>query len=313
MSQFCNIVAQSFPGKPTYSTEEIPDLSGKVMIVTGGNTGIGKETIKALLTHNAKVYMAARSKSKAEAAIQDLKDQTGKESLFLELDLSNLASVRKSAEEYLSKEKELNVLFNNAGLMFPPLDQITADGYDIQFGTNVLGPFLFTKLLIPTLIAGSQSSSDHKSRIITTSSQGHYFYNLNWDTFVDGPTRKNMTTENLYYQSKFANVVIARELAQRYGEQGIVSISVNPGNIKTDLQRHVSDCKNKLANALHLLSPTEYGALTQLYAGTAVETAEANGKYFMPWAKEGEPNKAALDPQTGERLWGWCEEQVKKF
>jgi len=107
--------------------------------LVGGNVGIGKETIKALLEHNAKVYMASRSKEKADAAISELKAQTGKEAIFLELDLSSLASVRKAAEEYLSKEHELHVLFNNAGVMWPPTELLTADGYDLQFGTNVLG------------------------------------------------------------------------------------------------------------------------------------------------------------------------------
>ena len=103
-----------FPPKPTWTADEMPDQSGKVMIVTGGNTGIGKETVKVLLQHNAKVYLAARSRSKAEAAIKDLKDETGKDAIFLELDLSSLASVRKAAEEFLNKEHELHILFNNA-------------------------------------------------------------------------------------------------------------------------------------------------------------------------------------------------------
>ena len=95
--------------------------------------------MKALLQHNAKVYLAARSRTKAEDAIKDLKEMTGKDAIFLELDLSSLKSVRKAAEEFLSKERELHILFNNGGVMATPIEQLTAEGYDLQFGTNVLG------------------------------------------------------------------------------------------------------------------------------------------------------------------------------
>ncbi|OBZ73573.1 hypothetical protein A0H81_06418 [Grifola frondosa] len=106
---------QSFsPPKPKFSTDQIPDLTGRVMIVTGGYAGVGKETVKALLQHNAKVYIAARNRQKATEAIADLKAQTGQAALFLELDLADLAAVQKSAQEFLSKEHELHVLFNNA-------------------------------------------------------------------------------------------------------------------------------------------------------------------------------------------------------
>ncbi|CCO31041.1 putative oxidoreductase C736.13 [Rhizoctonia solani AG-1 IB] len=110
-----NILSQSFPPKSLFSVEQIPDLTGQVIIVTGGNAGVGRETCKALLNKNAKVYLAARSKSRADDAIEWLKAETnGKAPIFLELDLSSLDSVRKAAEEFKSKEQELHVLFNNA-------------------------------------------------------------------------------------------------------------------------------------------------------------------------------------------------------
>ncbi|EPS99560.1 hypothetical protein FOMPIDRAFT_1030882 [Fomitopsis schrenkii] len=187
--------------KPVFKTNQIPDLSGQVMLVTGANTGIGKETVKVLLQHNAKVYLAARSKEKAEAAIKELKKQTGKEAIFLELDLLNFPSIRKAAEEFLSKETELHVLFNNAGVMFPPVDMLSPDGYDLQLMTNVIGPFFFTKLLLPAILAAGSTHPDHHSRIITTSSSGAYLYTLNFDTFRDSPARKKMSTQNLYFQT----------------------------------------------------------------------------------------------------------------
>ncbi|KAF8659670.1 hypothetical protein AX16_001811, partial [Volvariella volvacea WC 439] len=138
MGQIVSGYRQGWPPASKFSVDDIPDLTGKVVIVTGGNTGIGKETVKALLAHNAKVYLAARSQEKASQAIKDLLQETGKEAIFLKLDLSDLKSIKRSAEEFQSKEKELHILFNNAGVMFPPVSEITTDGYDLQFGTNVL-------------------------------------------------------------------------------------------------------------------------------------------------------------------------------
>ncbi|PCH41871.1 NAD(P)-binding protein [Wolfiporia cocos MD-104 SS10] len=304
------VIAQLFPGKSRFSTDQIPDLWGQVMIVTGGNVGIGKETIKALLEHNAKVYMASRSKDKAEAAIRELKEQTGKEAIFLELDLSNLVSVRKAAEEFLSKESALHVLFNNAGVMWCPLDLLSTDGYDLQFATNVLGHYYFTKLLLPSLLAGKETAPDHHARIIHTSSSGAYLYTINWESFRDGPARRKMSTEQLYYQTKFANVLVARQFARQYADQDIISISLNPGGIDTELQRYVPSLQRRIMRATILYPPSD-GALTQLYAGTMPEAINYNGQFLIPWARLGKCRREAYDDALGERLWSWLEEQVK--
>ncbi|KAG1751095.1 hypothetical protein EDB19DRAFT_1675262 [Suillus lakei] len=309
MGNHLSLLSQSFPPKSNFGVDDIPDLTGKVIIVTGANTGIGKETAKALLAHNAKVYVAARSQEKAEVAIKDLKDSTGKEALFLKLDLADLKSVKASAEEYLSKETKLDVLYNSAGVMFPPKDWLTADGYDLQFGTNVLGHFYFTKLLLPTLIATAKSAPDGKARVITTSSSAHFLQGLTFSAFTDSPARKKMSTSELYGQSKTGNVVQAFELARRYSSDGIVSIPLNPGNIKTDLARHMPSFLRSIMNLF--LYDVEHGALTQLYAGTVAEAVESNGKYLVPWARAGPTRKDARDPKIGEALWEWLEEQVK--
>ncbi|KAJ2990506.1 hypothetical protein NUW54_g8450 [Trametes sanguinea] len=312
MQRTGTLMSQMVPPKSKFSVDQIPDLSGRIAIVTGGNVGIGYETIKALLQHNAKVYMASRSKEKAEAAIASLKEATGKEAIFLELDLSSLASVRRAAKEFLAKERELHILFNNAGVMWPPTDWLTKEGYDLQFGTNVLGHFYFTELLMPALLAGVESSPDHHTRVVTTSSSGAYLETLHFDTFKDGPARRKKTKEALYYQSKFGNVVVAHQVAKRYAEKGIISISVNPGNIQTELQRYVPPLFRKIMNAV-LLYPTPYGALTQLFAGTMPEALNYNGEFLIPWARLGRCREEAYDPKVGERLWNWLDEQVKAF
>ncbi|KAG8913147.1 hypothetical protein FRC00_002932 [Tulasnella sp. 408] len=255
---------QMFPPRPVFNPEtDIPDLTGKVVIVTGefslvrehylvffmnvsavahagGNSGVGKETVKQLLLKNAKVYMASRSRDRAEEEIRDLKEQTGKEAIFLELDLSGLEKVTKAANEFKSKETELHILFNSAATLRTPPEQLTDDGLDLQFGTNVLGHAHFTLLLIPELAAGAKSSADRKARVVN---------------LVDGKTleadgiaeRRKLGTVMLYNQSKYVGDIISahwsygcgdylqgavafsNELARRYVDQGITSNAINPG------------------------------------------------------------------------------------
>ncbi|GLB38370.1 putative NAD-P-binding protein [Lyophyllum shimeji] len=309
MRTLSSLLNQALPPKPKFSVDDIPDLTGKVVIVTGGNAGVGKETVKALLAHNAKVYLAARSAEKARAAIEDLRKETGKEAIFLKLDLANLEAVKAAALEFQEKEKELHILFNNGGVMTPPLEQVTADGYDLQMGTNVLGHFYLTKLLLPTLLSTAEASPEKHVRVVTTSSMLHLLGSLNFDTFKDGPARRKLSPMKLYSQSKYGNVAFASELSRRYGDKGLVSISVHPGTLNSDLHRHMSKLRQRVMNAL--LYPPSHGALTQLWGGTSKEGAELNGKYLIPWARIGSPRPDAQDPVVGEKLWDWLEEQVK--
>lgn len=306
-----SLVSQSFPPASKYSLNDIPDLDGKIIIVTGGNSGIGKETVKALLEHNAKVYIAARNKTKTEEAIEDLRQQTGKQAVFLQLDLADMKAVKAAAEEFLSKETELHVLYNNGGVMATPADQLTADGYDMQFGTNVLGHFYFTKLLLPILTSTAKASPDNKSRVVNISSLSHIFGGLDFNTFVDGPARRRQSPEQQYGQSKLGNMVFTAELARRYGTEGIVSTAVNPGNINTDIIRNMTGIRALFLKLIFY--DVSYGALTQLWAGTSPEGADFNGKYAIPWARIGVPSSASQNPDTGMQLWRWLEEQVEKF
>ncbi|OAX33475.1 NAD(P)-binding protein [Rhizopogon vinicolor AM-OR11-026] len=282
-------------------------MSGKVVLVTGANAGIGKETARVLLTKNAKVYLACRDKAKGEAAISELKDSTGKEAILLQLNLANLQSIKTAAEEFLSKEPVLHVLFNNAGVMTPPVEMLTDDGYDLQFGTNVLGHFYLTKLLMPALLAAA--AIDGSARVVNTASNGHWLSGLDYNTFRDSPARRNKSSTGLYGQSKTGNIIFAAELARRYGDQGVVSTALNPGSIKTEISRHQTSFAQMLLNMF--LYDVSQGALTQLYAGTTADGAKLNGKYLIPWARIGDPRADTQDPQQGKELWNWLEEQVK--
>ncbi|EPS94682.1 NAD-binding protein [Fomitopsis schrenkii] len=283
-----------FP-RGNFKAGDVPDLNGRVAIVTGA------------------VYMASRSKDKATEAIGRLKEETGKEAIFLELDLSSLASVRKAAQEFLSKEAELHILFNNAGVMGPPIDQVTADGFDMQFGTNVIGHFLFTELLMLALLAGTHSSPDRHTRVVTTSSSGAMYGKIDFESFREGPGRRRHSKEALYAQSKLANVIVAREVAKRYGDQGIVSISVDPGYIKTELQRYYRQTAgSRLMLKLALLNPPPFGALTQLWAGTAPEAIHENGKYAIPIARIARCRAEAYDDELGRKVWAALGDAVKE-
>ncbi|KAF7317819.1 NAD(P)-binding protein [Mycena kentingensis (nom. inval.)] len=306
--------SQFFPPKPTFSTKDVPDLTGQVMLVTGGSSGIGKELVKVLLEHNAKVYIAGRAET-TKRAIVELKAETGKEAEFLEMDLADLVSVKRAAETFRSQEPHLNVLFNNAGVMRTPLEMITEQGYDLQFGVNVLAHFYLTTLLLPTLEATATASA-RAARIVHTSSllQVHTPPKFDMDTLKTGEgalaKRTKVGTSELYIQSKFGNAVLSEELHRRYADKGIVSVAINPGNINSNLARHwkLSPVAEKLLRML--LYPLPYGALTPLYAGTTRDGELLGGKFLFPWARLGEVPPSVKAPENGETLWKWCEEQV---
>ncbi|KAK7025255.1 hypothetical protein R3P38DRAFT_3269965 [Favolaschia claudopus] len=292
-----DILSQSFPPKTKFTENDVSDLTGKVCIVTGGNSGVGKETIRVLLNHNAKVYMASRNQSKAEEAIKELEEQTGKQALFLKLDLGDLKTVKASAAEFLSKESELHILFNNGGVMMPPVEDRTADGYDLQVravrcmrGGYVLSFSPVWDKCNRTILLHStppaqppcraKTSSDGKARVVNTSSAMHLMNNHDFKIILDDKKRKKAGAQALYALSKFAFVAYSAELARRYGDQNLVVTSLHPGVIKTDLHRHMNGALGAVINVMEktILHDVSYGALTQLYAGTSVEGAQLNGK-----------------------------------
>ncbi|KAK7442478.1 short-chain alcohol dehydrogenase [Stygiomarasmius scandens] len=331
MGNLISYLAEAFPPKPKFTLEDIPDLTGKVILVTGGNTGIGYEITKALLSRNAKVYIGCRSEEKAKAAISQLKQESNNEAIFISLDLASLSSVKRAADELKSKETQLHVLFNNglvldsmlaftsiltrypsnSGVMNPPISKLTTDGFDLQFGTNVIGHFLLTKLLVPLLSAGAEASST-PSRIVNMSSSAQMFVDtINFNAIHDGPARRKMGPAALYMQSKFANVVLSNEFARQFVDQNIHSNSLNPGNLKTDLQRTTPGAFMLFFG--WLFSPAPYGALTPLYAGVSPETSTWNGKYLIPWAREGKMRAEAADSKLGQELWDWLEKATMQY
>ncbi|GJE99309.1 NAD(P)-binding protein [Phanerochaete sordida] len=301
-------IREHWPPKATFSVNHIPDLRGRVCLVTGGYSGIGKEIAKALLERNARVYVAGRSPGKAQAVIEELRELTGNTGIFLDVDFSSLASVRNAGRIFLERESDLHMLFLNAAVMGVPVAEVTPDGYDMQFGTNVVGPWYFAKLLMPALLRGKASSLDGHARIITTSSADAYLSSIHWGTFIDSPARKKLDTMTLYFQSKLATTIVARQLAEHYGTQGIISIAANPGEIQTDLARNSSTLYRWISS--FLLYPTHMGALAPLFAGTSPDALKYNGEYLAPWGRLARSRHEVYDQEIGQRLWKWLEEQV---
>ncbi|KAH9179022.1 NAD(P)-binding protein [Lactarius sanguifluus] len=310
-------IGQFFPPKPTWTTADVPDQTGKTVIVTGGNGGIGRETARVLLLKGARVYIATRSEEKSQKAIEELKKETGKDSIFfLKLDLADLVSIKATAEEYISKETELHTLYNNGGVMNTPIDHVTTQGFDMQFGTNVLGHFYLTKLLLPVLTAAAKKTPVGTVRVVNVSSIAHQYgapEGIRWATLAPGndslEARKKLTSTKLYGQSKLGNILFSKELARRYAAEGIVSTCLHPGVINTDLARSSGLFLNFIG--LMIGYGVSYGAITSLYAGTAPAAGELNGKYLTVWARLAVPSKNALDAELAKKLWEWCEEQVK--
>ncbi|KZV90299.1 NAD(P)-binding protein [Exidia glandulosa HHB12029] len=305
-----------FPPKTSnWTAEDMPELTGRVYIVTGGNSGIGKETVKALLKKGGKVYMASRNETLAREAIEDLERETGRTAIFLKLDLADLASVKQAAEEFMAMESQLNTLFNNAAIAWSPIDELTAQDYDLQFGTNVLGHFYFTKLLLPVLFQTYDANPSDKPRVVTNSGTIHKtFPKIDYETLRDSKKRRKLTPNQIYSQSKFGNVLLANELARRYGDK-IVATSLHPGVYFGRLQRYVGLKEWGIVRwgwDLFFL-PHSMSAYTQLFAGTAPEAANMNGKYLVPWATEGRMHKEATKQEISEKLWDWMEEQVAKM
>ena len=252
-------------------------------IVTGSNTGIGKELARMLYTRNANVYIAARSQERADKAMEDIRaaapSSRGALS-FLKLDLGDLRTIKATANEFLSKEKRLHVLFNNAGVQ--ALDGgSTAQGYESNMGVNCVGVFAFTKLLTPALVETATTEPQGTVRVVWVSSLGTEMVGLK-STAVDMENldykKKDESGLAKYGLSKAGNWLQGVEFAKRLRASGVVSVPLNPGNIASDLYRDQSWIMKLSLKAMTY--PNAYGACTEFYAGLSPDiTLEKTGQW----------------------------------
>jgi NAD(P)-dependent dehydrogenase (short-subunit alcohol dehydrogenase family) len=292
-----------------WTADQIPDQSGRVAVVTGANSGLGLITARELARAGATVIVAARD-GKANAALGEIAGSVPEAKLEpRELDLADLGSVRAFAEAVGADHPTIDVLMNNAGVMMPPRSE-TADGFELQFGTNHLGHFALTGLLLDRLAAAEAP------RVITVSSLEHRPGRLDFD---DLQSERSYSPRGAYQQSKFANAVFGLELDRRLrgASLPVASILAHPGYSATNLQltgpTGLMKAILRVGNQL-IAQSAEQGALPQLYAATAVGVE--GGSFIGPDGfREGrghptevQPVGRARDPDTGRRLWEVSEE-----
>jgi NAD(P)-dependent dehydrogenase (short-subunit alcohol dehydrogenase family) len=294
------------------------DLRGQEAIVTGGASGIGVETVRALASAGARVVIAARNRMQADEVARELRADTGNDAIEARtLDLASLASVRAFANEYLLLDRPLHILINNAGVMATP-ESRTADGFEMQFGTNHVAHFALTAALLPALRAAGAA------RVVSLSSIGHrrsdiHFDDINFKARAYDPWAA-------YGQSKTANALFAVGLTRRYAGDGITANAVMPGGIMTGLQKHMAH-EEKLAlgwideagTPNPRFKSAAQGAATSIWAAVAGELEGKGGLYLedcaiaQPWTEE-RPMSGykpyALDAANAERLWSVTEEMI---
>ena len=320
------------PPSPQFTEQNVPSLDGKVVIVTGGNAGVGFELVKMLYSKGGcTIYIASRSMDRIAAAIEEIKSTCPAPSQghptrlkSLRLDLNDLTTISESAKEFLGQESRLDILWNNAGIAQAPMGSTTKQGYEAHMGVNCLGPYLFTKLLTPLIVKTAQSAPQNSVRVVWTSSQivesngppgGVSFEEQE-------PGKHPANKDRTYAASKAGNWFLASELDRRVRNEGVVSITQNPGNLWTKAWDPVPGWVKFLLSPF-LFEP-RMGAYTELWAGLATQiTCADGGRYGIPWgrwhlAPKSEllaSRKAKEEGGTGlaARFWEWCDEQTKPF
>lgn len=273
--------------------------AGKVCIVTGSNTGIGKETVLELAKRGAHVYMACRNMQKCEEARDEIVLESRNKHVYCrECDLSSLQSIRQFAEAFKKEENRLDILINNAGVMRCPRT-LTKDGFEMQLGVNHMGHFLLTNLLLDIL------KKSAPSRIVVVASLAHTRGEIN---VTDLNSEKSYDEGDAYSQSKLANVLFARELAKKLEGTGVTVNSLHPGVVDTEIVRHMGIFNNFFTSLLlrPLLWPfvktAKSGAQTSIYAALDPDLEKISGLYFS----DCEPKEVALVAQNDDLAkWLW--------
>lgn len=284
-----------------FTEADVPSQQGKCFIVTGANAGIGFEAAKVLAAKGARVLLGCRDAAKADAAIAQIRAATpGADVAHLPLDLGDLASVRAAAE-IASAEPRVDVLVNNAGVMFPPLTR-TAQGFEQQWGVNHLGPFALTALLLPKL------AETPGSRVVVTASLAHQRGNILWD---DLNAEKGYNRTQRYSDSKLANMLHFAELDRRLRAAGspVMAVGCHPGVAATELMRHAGPFRVFMPLVGMVLNTAAMGAWPALQAATAPDAKP--GGYYGPqgWREMKGPSdeatrtQQAQDPALARRLW----------
>ncbi len=284
----------------THTNTDLTTLKNKTVLVTGASAGIGKATAQALVDAGARVVVAARSVAKAQAAVDALKQRRPDATVsFVAVDLASLASVRAAAQTYLDSGADLDVLINNAGLA--GARGLTQDGFEITVGTNHVGPYLLTKMLLPRLIAAPQG------RIVNVASRAHYGAR-SIDFAAARATTASRTGINEYGVSKLMNVLHAKALARQLTHTRVTTYALHPGVVASEVWREVPAPLRALIK-LFMIN-TEQGALTSLYCAADASLSHETGKYYDS-QKQRRANPIADDLALQDALMQFSEDATR--
>jgi len=272
-------------------------LDGKTVVITGANTGIGKETALDLSRRGAKIVMLCRNVEKGETAAKEVRKNSEGDVVVQKMDLASLKSVRECCEQLGKSLNKIDILINNAGVMACP-EMKTKDGFEMQIGTNHFGHFLLTNLLMPLIKEAAPGA-----RIINVSSSTHEFgkiqwEDINWDKTPYSPFKA-------YSQSKLANVLFTKELARREDGSGVTVYALHPGAINTELFRHMQDIAygSLIAAVIKPFTKTaESGAQTSIFCSVDETLEDKNGLYYAE-CQETRPAPQAESLEDGKKLW----------
>jgi len=276
------------------------DMTGKTVIITGANSGIGKATAMAIAGMGADVVMVCRDRVRGEQALRDISAQAKGSVGLLFADLSSQDQIRRVAAEFLSEQGPLHVLVNNAGVTLNDRSE-TEDGVEATFAINHLGPFLLTDLLLDAL------KESAPSRVVTVSSAAHMFGALD---FEDINSKQKYGGMRVYGKSKLANILFTAELARRLDGTGVTANAAHPGPVASNFGRNNDGPLRTMVKVMapFMRSPAK-GAETSIYLATSPEVEGVTGRYFFN-SKEKQPSKAARNEEDARKLWQISEEMT---
>ncbi|CAM1511642.1 Fc.00g091550.m01.CDS01 [Cosmosporella sp. VM-42] len=310
----------------TFHPDSLPALTGKVYIVTGGNAGIGYHTVARLAQHGAHVYLCARSPTKGSAAISNIMSLYPQAHVtLLEVDHLSLSSVVSAAKTFLSKEKALHGLVNNAGIMATPFE-MGKDGHEAQWQTNYLAHWVFTSHLLPLMLSTSKGLPSGSVRIVNVSSSGHFYAPKGGINFTDTSLQEGDGFAR-YGQSKLANVLHAKTLNNRYGPDSpsakagngeIWTAIVHPGLVRSQLGGRAEmplplRAIFKVYGGMGGMMEPDKGSWTSVFCAASPEFEKSqSGTYFQRIAEAGWESKLAKDAELAVKLEEWTEREMKK-
>ena len=299
-----------YHGTPQWNEEkDTPDLTGKVAIVTGGAVGCGYRAVLTFVQKGCRVVIATRSKEKSEKAIAEIKKEIpDADVVFIPIDLADLSTVKVFADAFTKAYKKLDILILNAGVMAPEVGSKTKDGYDLQLGTNVIGHFALIQALLPIMLSTAKETKN--VRVVHVSSAAHRNCPnppIPWDDEAFWNSRTTYNNWIKYSSSKAGNILMALAMNDLYNDKGIISNTIHPGALNTELGRHTWLISTF---GKWFLSDAKWGGVNITCAATNPKLT--GGEYIIPWGKQYPVKKELLDENLQKATWQRLKQEIKK-